>query len=106
MLIHTILLLFLKTCMKHFEWNERKNELLKKSRNISFEEIVSAIQNGGLLDRLKHHNPEKYPNQFIFYIKYNNYVYTVPFVEDNNKIFLKTIFPDREKTKFYLGEKR
>lgn len=92
--------------MKVFEWNEDKNELLKKIRNISFEEIVVAIQNGGLLDRLKHHNAEKYPNQFIFYVKYENYVYSVPFVEDNNKIFLKTIYPDREKTKLYLGEKQ
>ncbi len=84
----------------------KKNELLKNTRNISFEEIVYAIQNGGLPDRLKHHNSYKYPNQYIFYVKYNNYIYTVPFVEDNNKIFLKTIFPDREKTKFYLGAKR
>jgi predicted thioredoxin/glutaredoxin len=91
--------------MKVFEWNEDKNELLKKSRNISFEEIVVAIQNGGLLDRLKHHNAKKYPNQFIFYVKYENYVYSVPFVEDDSKIFLKTIYPDREKTKYYLGEK-
>ena len=91
--------------MKHFEWNESKNEILKLERGISFEEIVFAIQNGGLLDRLKHHNSKKYPNQYIFYVKYNDYVYSVPFVEDNNKIFLKTVFPNREKTKLYLGEK-
>lgn len=90
--------------MKQFEWNEEKNKLLKRTRKISFEEIVSAIQNGGLLDRIKHFNPEKYPNQFIFYVAYKNYVYSVPFVENNNKIFLKTVYPNREATKYYIGD--
>lgn len=89
--------------MKLFEWNKEKNEILKKSRNISFEEIVDAIQNGGLLNRFKHPNNQKYPNQFIFHVQFENYVYSVPFVEENNKIFLKTIYPDRVATKLYLG---
>jgi len=82
----------------------KKNDLLKQSRNISFEQITFAIMNGGLLDRLKHPNTEKYPNQYIFQVLFENYVYTVPFVEDNNKIFLKTIYPNREATKLFLGE--
>ena len=91
--------------MKTFEWNEEKNELLKQERNISFEDVVDAIQKGKLLDRLKHQNSDKYPNQFIFYIEYNDYVYSVPFVENENKIFLKTIYPNRLATKKYLGDK-
>ena len=91
--------------MKHFEWNEEKNDLLKKYRNISFEQITYAILNGGLLNRLRHPNLEKYPNQYIFQVLFDNYVYTVPFVEDENKIFLKTIYPNREATKLFLGEK-
>ncbi len=54
--------------MKVFDWNEEKNQILKRERNVSFEEIVLSIQNGNLLDRVKHPNSEKYPNQFIFYI--------------------------------------
>jgi len=92
--------------MKQFEWNEEKNELLKQSRNISFEEIVFSIENGGLLDRLKHPNILKYPNQYIFQVLVDNYVYTVPFVEDGNKIFLKTIYPNSGASKFYLGDKQ
>ena len=57
-----------------------------------------------LLDRVKHSNSEKYPNQYIFYVKIDNYVYSVSFVEDKNKIFLKTIYPDRIATKIYLGD--
>lgn len=91
--------------MKYFDWSEEKNEILKRDRNISFEDVITAIQNDGILDILKHPNAEKYPNQFIFYIKINDYVYTVPFVEDKNKYFLKTIYPDRVATKLFLGEK-
>lgn len=88
--------------MKYFEWNEEKNELLKRERGISFEQITFAIMNAGLLDKLKHPNPDKYPNQFIFHVLFENYVYTVPYVEDSNKIFLKTIYPNREATKKYI----
>jgi uncharacterized DUF497 family protein len=91
--------------MKYFDWNKEKNEFLKKERNISFEEVVLAIQNGMLLDRVKHHNPGKYPKQFILYVQISDYVYAVPNIENENKIFLKTIYPDRRATKKYLGEK-
>lgn len=90
--------------MKTFEWNQGKNLLLKKERNISFEEIIKDIAEGRLLDRVKHPNKDKYPNQFVFYINHKNYVYAVPFVEDKNKIFLKTIYPDRVATKKYLED--
>ena len=92
--------------MKHFEWNEEKSDLLKQSSNISFEQIIYAILNGGLLDRLKHPNSEKHPNQYIFQVLFEDYVYSVPFVEDDNKIFLKTIYPNREATKLYFGGKK
>lgn len=90
--------------MKYFEWNEEKNKILKDKRGVSFEDIVVAISNGNLIDRVKHPNIDKYPNQFIFYVQINNYIYSVPFVEEQNKIFLKTIYPDRVLTKKYLGE--
>lgn len=89
--------------MKYFDWNEGKNELLKKLRGVSFEEVVMAIENGDLLDRLKHPKSSKYPNQMVFYVRINDYVYAVPFVEDDEKIFLKTIMPDKKATKKYLG---
>jgi hypothetical protein len=45
---------------------EEKNKWIKENRNISFEEIVFLIENGGLLDTYKHPNKEKYPRQSIF----------------------------------------
>lgn len=89
--------------MKYFDWNDEKNELLKQVRKISFEEVVLAIENGNLVDRLKHPNSSRYPDQMIFYVNINGYIYAVPFVEDNEKMFLKTIMPDRKATKKYLG---
>ena len=92
--------------MKYIDWNEEKNNFLKKERNISFEDIEFAISNGGLIETREHPNQEKYPGQKLFFININNYIYTVPFVEDENKIFLKTVYPDRIATKKYLGEKK
>jgi len=88
--------------MKYFSWDSEKNEKLKRQRNISFEEIVFYIERGQVLDILEHSNKEKYPNQFLFVIPVEGYVYLVPFVEEENEIFLKTIIPSRKATKHYL----
>ena len=95
--------------MKYFDWNKDKNKLLKIEREISSEEVYIAIESGGLLEIIKHPNPRKYLNQKIFVVNINNYVYLVPFVEDEEKVFLKTIIPSRKATKKYLlkgGDKR
>jgi len=89
--------------MKYYDWNDKKNELLKKLRGVSFEQVVLAIVSGDLIDRITHPNPEKYPNQKIFLVRIENYIYSVPFVEDDKKIFLKTIIPNSKATKKYLG---
>lgn len=91
--------------MKYFDWNEEKNELLKLERDVSFEEVLIAIEAGGLLDILKNRKESKHPNQKIFVVNINNYAYLVPFVEDKEKIFLKTIIPSRKATKKYIVKK-
>lgn len=88
--------------MKMITWNEEKNTVLKNERDISFEEILIAMNEGGLLDILEHSKKEKYPNQKIFIILIDQYVYLVPFVENDNEIFLKTVIPSRKATKQYL----
>jgi uncharacterized DUF497 family protein len=88
--------------MKYFSWNEEKKELLLAERDISFEDIVLYIEKGFLLDVLEHPNPEKYLGQKIFVVQVEEYVYLVPFVEDEKEIFLKTIIPSRKATRKYL----
>ena len=90
--------------MKYFDWNTENNERLKKGRGISFEEIVFWIMQGRLLDIIEHRDIQKYPNQKIFVVGTDDYVYLVPFVEDDEVIFLKTIIPSRKMTKKYLGD--
>jgi len=90
------------TIMKYLTWDKEKNEQLKKERNISFEIVSYFIETKQILDIIKHPNEHKYPDQRIFIILYNNYVYLVPFVENESQIFLKTIIPSRKATKKYL----
>ncbi len=91
--------------MKYFDWRLSKNEQLKAERDVLFEDVVFAIDRGDLLDIIEHPNKTKYPNQKIFVVKINDYVYLVPFVEDENIIFLKTVIPSRKMTRKYLGKK-
>jgi uncharacterized DUF497 family protein len=88
--------------MKYFYWSEEKNELLKKERQVSFEDVVFYIEQGFLLDVLEHPNQEKYKGQKIFVVQIEDYVYLVPFIEDDHDVFLKTIIPSRKATKNYL----
>lgn len=88
--------------MKPFRWNHEKNETLKMERCVSFEEIVLAIEADGLLDELRHPNPEKYPNQSVFVVTFDAYVYLVPYVEEPDYFFLKTVIPSRKATRDYL----
>jgi hypothetical protein len=88
--------------MKPFRWNHEKNEALKIERLISFEEIVLAMEADGLLDELRHPNTEKYPNQSVFVVTLDGYVYLMPYVEEPDYYFLKTVIPSRKATRDYL----
>lgn len=82
-----------------YQFSEGKNLLLKATRNISFEEIIDALQSDQLLETVDH---PRYDHQKLFIVEINNYAYLVPFVEKENDLFLKTIFPCRKTTKKYL----
>jgi len=88
--------------VKYFDWDEEKNRRLKEERGIGFEDVLLALQEERLITIFRHPNQKKYPNQEIFVIEVNSYIYIIPFVEDQEKIFLKTIFPSRKLTKKYL----
>jgi len=92
--------------MKKIQWNTDKNEKLKQERGISFERIIDCIENGQVLDDIDHPNQEKYGHQNMFVINVDDYVYLVPYVENEQEIFLKTIIPSRKATKKYLGGKK
>ncbi len=89
-----------------YEYSPEKNAWLKKERKITFEEVIYYIEHGYLLEVVTHHNQEKYAGQEFYVIDIEGYVHLVPFVEKDDKIFLKTIFPSRKHTKHYLLKRR
>jgi hypothetical protein len=72
-------------------------------RGVSFEQMVVAVEAGGLLDVLAHPRPSKYPNQKVLVVAYDGYAYLVPFVEQDDHFFLKTVIPSRKATRDYLN---
>jgi len=91
--------------MKLFNWNREKNEWLRENRDICFEDILFYIDNDFLIDDIKHPNQEKYSGQRMMVLNIDDYIYLVPYVEDEDEIFLKTIIPSRKATKDYLERK-
>jgi len=91
--------------MKYCKWNDEKNAQLQRERGISFELVNYMIETENILAVFRRPNQEKYPGQKIFVIDIDNYAYLVPFVEDEETLFLKTIIPSRKATRKYLGKK-
>ena len=92
--------------MKTFRWNAAKNKRLQRERGVSFEEIVIAIGEGRLLDVLEHRNPSRYPRQKLLVVALRQYAYLVPYIEEADGYFLKTIIPSRKATRDYLRRSR
>ena len=87
----------------NFNWNTDKNKILKEDRGVTFEDVVSAINDDKVIDIIKHPNQVKYPKQKIYIIELFGYVHMVPFVKEGEEIFLKTIIPSGKLNKIYGG---
>ncbi len=92
--------------MNIFRWDNEKNELLKTTRGVCFEQVVLLMEKGEILDTIENPNQEKYSGQKIAVLMIDTYVYLVPYVENNEEIFLKTIIPSRKATNRYVREKK
>ena len=90
---------------KPFRWDADKNELLIQERSVSFEQITVAVENGDLLQVVQHPNITKYPRQKIMVVGIDRYAYLVPFVEETEYLFLKTIIPSRKATREFIDRK-
>ena len=82
--------------MKYLNWNSGKNEILKRERGISFEEIAYLIESDQVIGIEE--NPG-YPNQKMYVLEIDDYAIIVPYVENDHGIFLNTAFPNRKYTK-------
>lgn len=86
--------------MKYFDWDDDKNKWLMRERNISFDLCATIITEGIILDVLQNKAPRQHQIKYI--IEIDNYAYVVVSVEDDEKIFFKTVYPSHEATKKYL----
>lgn len=84
--------------MGKIRWSPLKSRRLKRTRGVSFEEIVKAK----FVDFKD--SPQR-ENQMMMLFEYKNYIWLVPFVWDGGEIFLKTLYPSRKYTKIYRKEK-
>ena len=75
-------------------WSRLKDIHLKLTRQITFKEIIKANLLG-IRD-----NPSRDHQRVLIY-EYKNHIWAVPFVFDEQGIFLKTIYPSRKYKKLY-----
>ena len=85
-----------------FRWDPQKNAQLMRERGLSFEQIVLAVEGGDLLQVIAHPNPARYPKQKIMVAAMDAYAFLVPFVQEEDGYFLKTIIPSRKATRDFM----
>jgi len=88
--------------VRDFDFNIDKNKKLLADRGVGFEQVIRELKANKELDIVEHPNKDKYPDQKVFVIEIEKYVYAVPFIQKGDCCFLKTIFPSRKLTKKYL----
>ena len=87
----------------YVHFNEEKNQLLKATRGVGFDEIINALAGGELVVDLAHPSC-KHCHQRMYAVRIKQYVYAVPYVIDQakNQLFFKTVYPSRTLTKKYI----
>ena len=86
-----------------YSWDEAKNRYLSLNRNISFERILVALEEGDILQVLQNPNQDRYKGQKVYILNIDNYAWVVPFRDEEDKRILITAYPSRKFTAQYLG---
>ena len=86
-------------------WNEEKNQQLKSERGLSFEDVVTAIEDGRTLDDIEHPHADRKGRQRLLIVEIGGYACVVPYVGDGQRIFLKTVYYSRAMQKKYMVTK-
>ncbi len=88
------------------EWSEEKNRKLKRERGVSFEDVETAIEGGMFIADYLHPNQERYFGQRVLIVEIDGYACLVPYVRDDDVLFLKTIYRSRKAQRRYLGRSK
>ena len=87
-----------------YEWDPKKNEWLKRNRCISFEQIIFHLSQGNVWRIADHPDQRKYSGQKLYFVVVEDYVYIVPYKQEKEYVFLKTVIPSRKATREYKKE--
>lgn len=79
-----------------FDFSEEKNRNLFETRGVTFYQAIEVISEKGVLLDFEHPNQKRYPGQRIFVIEMESHAYCVPYVEDGDTWYLKTLYPSRK----------
>ena len=85
------------------EWSTGKNEVLKRERGLSFEDVETAVEHGDFIGDFPHPNQERYRNQRVLIVEIDNYACVVPYIKKGNVRFLKTIYRSRKARRLFQG---
>lgn len=86
--------LILRSLKENHSWWTWTRTFLRKKRD--------RLQTIELRNRLLDSNKKKYQNQKLFLIQIKKSIFVVPFVEEKDYIFLKTVYPSHKYTKIYF----
>ena len=75
-------------------WSQIKSNRLKKTRQLSFEDLLSEK-----FIAVRQH--PKREHQFLLLVDRKGYIWAVPFVRGDGYVFLKTLYPSRYWTAEY-----
>ncbi len=78
----------------NFRWSIIKDTRLKDVRGVGFDDLLKSEYLGAL------EHPQR-KNQRLLLFMFNDYVWVIPCVIEEEYIFLKTLFPSRKYMKLY-----
>ena len=90
--------------MPEYVWDEGKNELLRRERGISFDDVKYHLTSGELLGDIRNPNQERYPGQRLYIVRINNGAWVVPYRQTGGYVFLYTAYPSEKFTRMYRGQ--
>ena len=89
--------------VKLIQWDKDKNAWLRRHRGVSFEDVAEEIRNDRILVDEPHPNALRYPHQRILVVRIDDYVHIAPYVGDEHRLFLKTIYRSRAYQRRFSG---
>ena len=78
-----------------FAFDPVKNDLLRRTRGVTFPMVIEAIAEKGILLDFPHPNVAKYLNQRVLVVELEGYAYCVPYAVVGQTWRLITIYPSR-----------